>query len=451
MFWVFSQSCLSAVVLIAGWAPHLVKLSEEPSTRVPSCTQVREQRIYFRSSLIVVQIAFSLALLGGAALFLTSLRSLLQEATGFDTAHTVFVSPDLFNAGVSRDRMPGAYSTLLQEARRLPGVRAAAWTMYIPFTGALQTFTIELPSHPEATLNERMVYSHQVTDGYFAAAGIPLVAGRDFSPRGSGGPKGAIVSENLAHKFFGSPQAALGQRLKPGNLDWSQIVGVAADAKFQNIREPNPGLRSTPSYWEQQTTLGMALALNYSGPREPVVSALRVLSEKEAGRMPFARVSTLPENITSSVATERALTALLSAFAVFALVIAATGLAGLLSYTVQVKRREIGIRIALGATPGLIAGQLHRYCLRLAVVGIAFGGLLSFWLCYDARSKRSSSFRNDAADGGNLAVWPVLSSCFMRCCCQRDSRAAALSETQILCGVFGWIELSGLESRLLVS
>jgi len=424
----FLAVVLSAVVLIAGWAPawSAVRGAIDEGTKLYASSRAAT---YFRSSLIVVQIAFSLALLGGAALFLTSLRSLLQEATGFDTAHTVFVSPDLFNAGVSRDRMPGAYSTLLQEARRLPGVRAAAWTMYIPFTGALQTFTIELPSHPEATLNERMVYSHQVTDGYFAAAGIPLVAGRDFSPRGSGGPKGAIVSENLAHKFFGSPQAALGQRLKPGNLDWTEIVGVAADAKFQNIREPNPPTIYT-SYWEQQTTLGMALALNYSGPREAVVSALRVLFEKEAGRMPFTWVSTLSENITSSVATERALTALLSAFAVFALVIAATGLAGLLSYTVQVKRREIGIRIALGATPGLIAGRLQRYSLRLAFAGIAFGGLLSFWL---RRAIETYLFRTAA---GDWVVWLSVCSLILLCAVAASAiparRAAKLDPMQVL-------------------
>jgi putative ABC transport system permease protein len=362
-------------------------------------------------------------------LLLASLQSLFREATGFDTAHTVFVSPDLFNAGISRERMPGAYATLLQQARRLPGVRGAAWTWYVPFTGALQTLTIELPSHPEATLNERMVYAHQVTDGYFAAAGILLIAGHDFAPRGSGGPKGAIVSENLAVKFFGSPQAALGQRLKPGNLDWTQIVGVAADAKFQNIREPDP-LTVYTSYWEQQTTLGMALVLNYSGPREPLVSALRVLFEKEAGRVPFTQVSSLPENIASSVATERALTALLSAFAVFAVMIAVTGLAGLLSYTVQVRRREIGIRIALGATPALIAGQLQRYSLGLAFVGIAFGGLLCFWL---RRAIETYLFRIDA---GDWVVWLSVCSLILLCAVGASAiparRAAKLDPMQVL-------------------
>ena len=424
----FLAVVLSAVVLIAGWAPawSAVRGAIHEGTKQHASSRAAT---YFRGSLIIVQIAFSLALLGGAGLFLTSLQSLLREATGFDTAHAVFVTPDLFNAGISSERMPRAYATLLDEARRLPGVRAVAWTMYIPLTGALQSFTIELPSHPEATLNERMVFSHEVTDGYFAAAGIPLVAGHDFAPRGAGGPKGSIVSENLALRFFGSPEAALGQRLKPGNQDWTQIVGVAADAKFQNVREPNP-LTVYTSYWDQQTTLGMTLVVNYSASREPLLSALRVLFEREAGRLPFTQVRTLPENIASSVVTERVVAALLSAFAVFALVIAATGLAGLLSYTVQVKRREIGIRIALGATPGLIAGQLQRYSLGLAFVGIAFGGLLSFWL---RRAIETYLFRTDA---GDWVVWLSVCSLILLCAVGASAiparRAAKLDPMQVL-------------------
>jgi predicted permease len=373
----FLAIALSAVVLITGWAPAWAAV--RGAIHEGAKQHASSKGTYFRSGLIVIQIAFSLMLLGGAGLLLASLHSLLRESTGFDTAHTMFVTPDLLNAGITADRMPGSYAKLLEEARRLPGIRAAAWTMHTPLTGALQAFTIELPSHPEAPVQARMVFAHQVTDGYFAAAGIPLVAGHDFPPQGRSGPKGAIVSENLALKFFGSAGAALGQRLKPGRLDWTEIIGVAADAKFQNVREPSPPTVYT-SYWDQQTSLGMTLVVNHNGGQEPLVSALRVLLEEEAGRVPFLRVRTLPENISSSVATERTLSGLLSAFAVFALVIAATGIAGLLSYAVQVKRREIGIRLALGATPAMISIELQRYGLLLAASGLALGGLFSFWL-----------------------------------------------------------------------
>jgi putative ABC transport system permease protein len=388
---------LGAVVLIAGWIPawSAVRGAIHEGTKQQASSK---PATYFRSSLIVIQIALSLALLGGAGLLLVSLRSLLGEATGFDTAHTVFLTPDLFNAGISREKMPASYATLLEETRRLPGVRSAAWTMHMPLSGGLQAYTIQVPSRPALSLKERFVFGHQVTDGYFAAAGIPLIAGHDLPPRGSSAPKGSVVSENLARRIFGSPQTALGQRLKPGGLDWTEIVGVASDAKFQNIKEPNP-LTVYTSYWDQRTALGMTLLVNYASRPEPLIAALRLLFQKEAGRVPFLHVRTISENIWSSVATERILTSLLVAFAAFALVISATGIAGLLSYAVQLRRREIAIRIALGATPALIAGQLQRYGLGLAAGGMLLGGLLSFWL---RRAIVAFLFRVDAS---NWAIW----------------------------------------------
>ena len=374
----FAVAVLTGVVLIAGcvpaWSAVRGAINEATKQRATSRLTTR-----VRSGLVIVQIGLSLALLGGAGLLIASMRSVFREATGLDAAHAVFITPDLFNAGVSRERMPQAYATVLDETRRLPGVRAAAWTMHVPLTGGLQAFTIELPGRPSVAAQERMVFAHQVTDGYFSAAGIPLIAGHDFPPRGSLGPKGAIVSKNLAIKFFGSAEAALGQRLKPGSLDWTEIIGVAADAKFQDVREANPPTVYT-SYWDQKTTLGMTLVVNHTGPADPLISAARVLLRRQSGRTPFTQVATVTGNISASLATERLLTSLLTAFAAFALSISATGIVGLLGYTVQLKRREIGVRVALGATPGMMAAEIGRHALLLVLLGLALGATLSWWL-----------------------------------------------------------------------
>ncbi|MBI4874059.1 MAG: ABC transporter permease [Acidobacteria bacterium] len=403
----FLTLVLAAVVLVAGWVPAWSAVRGE----IHQGTQQRTNSklvARLRGGLVVVQIAFSLTLLGGAGLLLVSLESLLREPTGFNSAQTVFLAPDLVSAGVGRERMPAAYGSLLEEARRQPGVRAAAWTLHMPLTGGLQAFTIEFPGHQAVPLADRMVFSHQVTDGYFDSLGIPLVAGHDFPPRGSAGPKSSIVSENLARKFFGNPEAALGQPLKPGSLDWTRIVGVASDAKFQHVREPNP-LTVYTSYWDQRTTLGMTLVVRHGGSREALLSGLQAGFKREAGRMPFTRVRTIGENVASLVATERILTALLSGFALFALLISATGIAGLLGYAVQLRRREIGIRIALGATPSLITRQFQKYALGLALAGLALGGLLSFWL---RRAVDVYLFRVGAA---NFAVWLSVSALVLLC------------------------------------
>ncbi|MBI4908669.1 MAG: ABC transporter permease [Acidobacteria bacterium] len=392
----FAACLLVVVVVVAGWAPAwsvagsaIHSTSKRHGTRETS---------WLRSGLVVVQIALTLVMLGGAGLLTVSLRSLLGESTGFDTANSLFVTPDLFNAGVHREKMPEVYERILNETRRLPGVRSAGWTLHMPLTGGLQAFTVELPGRPDLPPKERFVFSHQVTDGYFAAAGVPLLAGRDFARRGANGPAGSIVSRNFALRFFGTVEKAIGQRMKPGNLGWTEIIGVAADAKFSNVKEPEPYTVYT-SYWDQKTALGMTLVANHEGRREPLVSALRTLLETVAARKPFLRVRTLPENISNSVAMEKLLASVLSSFAGFALVISVTGIAGMLSYLVQLKRREIGIRLALGATPERVARREWRYGLALTAAGLLLGGVLSYWL----RTALSSFLFH--VEAGTWTVW----------------------------------------------
>lgn len=403
----FAVAVLAAVVLIAGGVPAWSAVRGEIHAAVKQrATSRLAARI--RSGLVVVQIGVSLALLGGSGLLIASLRSVFREATGFDAAHTVFITPDLFNAGLGRERMPQAYANVLDEMRRLPGVRGAAWTMHVPLTGGLQAFTIELPDSPGVPARERMAFAHQVTDGYFAAGGIPIIAGKDFPPRGSASPKGSIVSRNLAVKFFGSAEAALGRRLKPGGLDWTEIIGVAADAKFQDVREPAPPTVYT-SYWDQKTTLGMTLVINHTGPANPLVSAANALFRRQCGRTPFTKVATLAGNISQTLATERLLTGLLTAFAVFALLISATGIAGLLGYTVELKRREIGVRVALGATPRTIAAGIERHAMLLVLPGLALGAALGWPL------RRAIEAHLYGVRAGDPAVW--IAACALTLLC----------------------------------
>lgn len=424
----FAVTILGAVVLIAGcipaWSAVRGAISEHTRQRT-----VSRMATSVRSGLIVVQIAVSLALLAGAGLLIASMRSVFREATGFDTAHTLFIEPDLFNAGVTRERMPLAYQSILDEARRLPGVSSAAWTMHPPLTGALEAFSIELPGRASVPPRERMVFSHQVTDGYFAAMGIPIVTGRDFPPRSAPGAKASIVSRNLAVKFFGSPEAAIGQRLKPGSLDWTEIIGVAGDAKFQDVREPDPPTVYT-SYWDQRTTLGMTLVINHSGAAEPLATAVGTLARREAGRTPFTRITTLRENIAATLAIARLLTGLLTAFAAFALLISATGIVGLLSYTVQLKRRDIGVRIALGATPSAIAREIQRQGMLLAAAGLLLGAALSWPL---RRVIEAHLYRITPADP---VVWIAVSALVLACAVAASAiparRAARLDPMSVL-------------------
>jgi predicted permease len=403
----FLASVLIVVVLVAGWAPAW------SASKTPIYTGAKEQAgsrstMRLRGGLIILQIALTLTLLGGAGLLLASLRALLREPTGFGSAHSVFVTPDLFNAGVSREGMPRAYADILEETRRQPGVTAAAWTQYVPLTGSLSAFTIQVQGRADLPENQRMVFSHQVTDGYFAAAGIPLRLGRDFPAFGSNGGVTCIVSENLARKFFGSAGAVLGKHITGGSLKNAEIIGVAADSRYQHIREASPPTVYS-SYWDEKKTLGMTLVVNSRGPREALMAALQAMFRRTAGRLPFIKSTTIDENVRGSVLKERMLSVLLTGFALFALMISATGIAGLLSYAVQLRRQEIGIRLALGATPAMIWRQFQRYGLVFGICGLTLGGVLSFWL----RSAIDAwLFKTAAADG---IVWLSAAALLLVC------------------------------------
>jgi predicted permease len=380
------------VVLVAGLVPAL------------SASRVRLQQVLKRQTgasrawgarrvLIVLQTALSLALLAGAGLMIASLQRLMTEATGFQAGNTLFATPDLLNAGIDRERQPRACLNLLSEVRALPNVIAAAWTRTIPLSGGLSSSTVDVQERPDLDQDQRWVFVHLVTDGYFSTLGIPLLAGSDLPPAESGRDNVCVVSQKLAEKFFGSPQQALGGHLKGGGHEWAEVVGVVADAKYENIREAPPPTVYFPLRG------GPNLAVRYAGPQETLITSLHHIFEREAGRLPYTQIQTVKSTVAESLGAQRLLTWLLGGFALFALLITATGLSGLLSYAVEQRRKELGIRMALGATPARIRRDIQGQGLGLTFAGLLAGAALSYAL---RRSLDAYLFGVAPTD---LAVW----------------------------------------------
>ncbi len=365
---------LGTVMGLAGWLPATSALAQVSQQRTASRAQTR-----LRSGLVVLQFALTLTLLGGASLMLISLRSLLETPTGLNRNQTLYFLPDFINAQISKERIPQIQANLLDQLRKQPGIESAAWTVNIPLAGSLQMSSIEMPTHPNLSGNESLTAVHHITDGYFAAMGVALIAGQDFPARGQQGLKQAIVTESFARRYFKTPQAALNQRLRFNQGDWLSIAGVVADAKYTHVRDAAPPTIYT-NYWDSQTARGMSLIVHHSGPAAPIRELVNTSIASEAGCRPYLKVSSPEEILHSLLATDRTLAILLACFAAFALVISATGIAGLLGYTVQLRRKEIGIRLALGATGKNIRLQILRFALSLAVPGIALGAILSYSL-----------------------------------------------------------------------
>ncbi|MBL8227128.1 MAG: ABC transporter permease [Bryobacterales bacterium] len=373
----FLAATLAAVVLVAGLVPAFSAARVDPQQVLRGSTGA-SRALPLRRVLIVLQTALSLTLLCGAGLMLASLNRLTRESAGFETANTFFAFPDLFNAGIPRERTARAYESLLSAMRATPGIEAVAWTRSVPLGGGFSMFTVEVPGRKDLDPKQRSVFWHSVSEGYFAAAGLPMLAGSDLPPKQAAQRNVAILSENAARRFFGSASAAIGQRLKPGNMDWMEIIGVVADAKYHSVREAPP-LTLYLSCWRDAAP-GMTLAVRHRGPREPALSALQSVLRQEAGRMPYLEVRTMEGNIAEALTMERLVTWVLAGFAVFAMLICATGLAGLLAYLVEQRRKELGIRLALGAEPSRIRRDIQWQGLVLTLMGLSAGAVLSYAL-----------------------------------------------------------------------
>lgn len=400
----FLTGVLVAVVLAAGWTPAWMASRSSASVVVRQQAGER-QSVRLRAGLIVVQTALSFLLLGGAALMLATLRTLLGEVTGFDSRSTVLLTPDLHNAGLGRQDQGRAYRNILQEARLQPAVSGAAWTLIVPLTGALRMYSIDVPGSMQLTPRDRMVFVHQVSDGYFAAMGIPMRAGADLPGEESGRKDLCVVSETLARRYFGSASEAIGQVLTLSSAKRRlTVTGVAADSKYNNIREPSPATLYIPYWTDDPPAPGMTLALRHAGGPGPVIGAMEGLFRREAGRMPFVKTATIEGNLRESIRTERLIAVLLSGFAVFAVLIAAVGIGGLLSYSVVQRRREIGIRLAIGEQPSLVARRVWAGGLWMALCGILVGAALAYAL------RRVLDAYLFQVHSGDPAVWAAVAA-----------------------------------------
>ena len=372
---------LAAVTLVAGLGPALQAGRAQPQTALKHAAgSAAPGALRVRAALIVLQTALSLTLAASAGMMLASLRGLMDEDTGLDQRRSVFLSPDLLNAGISRERMAHAYENILGQMRAQPEIEAAGLTNTIPLSGSLTSYSVDVEGRADLQVAQRDVFSMLVSEGYLASAGIAIRAGSDLQPFTSARPHVAVISETAARRFFGSPEASIGRRLRPAKeQEWLEIVGVAADSKYHNVREPHPPAMYRP-YWSSHVRPGWSFAVRRrerAGTSAAITAATRVL-EREAGRRPFIEVRTIEGLLAGMVATERLLAWLLTAMAGLALLISATGLAGLLSYLVEQRRKEFGIRLALGATAPHVRGLIIRYGLLLTGTGVALGAVLSY-------------------------------------------------------------------------
>jgi predicted permease len=346
---------------------------------------VAGRRSMLARSLLVVQVALSLVLLVGAGLFLRTLTNLRRVDVGFDPHNLLLVRLTPATSGYDQPHAVELFRTLIDRLGGIPGVRAAALSQPALLSGSVSSTDIFLDGDTSAgrtsdigAPGRERDQSHSINrlvvwPGYFRLLGIPLVMGRDLTEHDDhSSTRVTIINETAARTFFPN-QNPIGKRFTttPGGKDSIEIVGVVRDAKYDSVREPAP-----PTMYDSfiQTPRASAfLTLRTEGLPSAIAPAVRQTIHDAAPNLPIVTITTQMESIERRFRQERLFAQAYALFGGIALLLAAVGLFGLMSYNVARRTPELGIRMALGAQRGRVLGMVMMESMLLVAIGVIAG------------------------------------------------------------------------------
>ena len=337
-------------------------------------------RLKLRSTLMVTEIALALVLLVSAGLLLRSVQHLMHEDIGADPRNVIAGTVTLPETKYpDSTRQAAAFAALIERVRAIPNVREASLASDLPVTTSWQS-GVTFEALPAVEAGREPLFNFVVADpGWLSTMRIRLLVGRDIAATDvAEAPPVMVISQGIANRI-GGPAKAIGQRVKRGpatsSNPWITIVGVANDTK-----DDGPGLQSRGTIYlpfAQNPTNSLWLAARTSGPASAVVPALREALAGVDPDVPLANVQTIEELLSDSIAQPRFSMLMLGIFATIALLLAAIGIYGVISYSVAQRTHEIGVRMALGARQVDVVRMVARQVLVMAGIGIAIGGALA--------------------------------------------------------------------------
>jgi predicted permease len=377
---VFAFAAAMALIttLLFGLAPALQLVRAAPSTtlRVSGAAHDTRAKRRFGKALVAVQVAFSLLLLSTGALFLSHLWNLEHKDLGFRRDHVLLVTLDSQNSKETPAKRASDYQQILAGLKHIPGVVNASLCAPTPLSGAGASGFAAVEGFAERPSDRRYIGISWIAPQYFATLGSPLLAGRDFAPQDQQHPRVAIINQTMAHQYLANADP-IGKRVTLSHVTMDpdaktyEIIGVVADSHYSEIAEPAQSSIYLPAFHDGVVT-GENFALRTSVNPENVISSVRIIVQRN-GNIPIFRTITLTDQIDSSIVLERLIATLSGFFAALGALLVGIGIYGLLAYTVARRTKEIGLRMALGATAARISRMIIFDSAGIVFVGFLIG------------------------------------------------------------------------------
>ena len=384
---MFDGNVVATILILAVAASAICgALPAWRSSRVPAADVLKDEAAsvsggahhrHLLNGLVVAQIALSLALLVIAGLFLRTLRSISQANPGFEQSHVLTASVGLGIAGYSQADTMAIRHQILDRVAALPGVTAASLTDWVPFNYNRKTANAYPEGYVPQPHESLEVRRAEISAGYFATLEMSMVEGRDFTIADTETAPRVVILDQTAANHYWPHQDPLGKRLEVWGYPFT-VVGVVKNVKHQRMNEPLEPIIYF-SYF-QEADSETVIQVQTSGDPESAVPALERAVHQINSRLPVFDVRPLSETTQISALFPRIEAMFATIFAVLALVLATTGIYGVVAYRTQLRTQEIGIRVALGASRADVLRLVLYQGLRLTAAGLAIGLSVSFVL-----------------------------------------------------------------------
>ena len=387
---LFAFALTIATGAIFSSAPAWAMSRTDPVDALRGAGRGGSQRSFVpRRALVVIQVALSMVLLTGAGLLTESLRRLEQQPLGFEPGNrmVIRISPPPLTG--EPDRLAAVYDRMVERLEGIPGVERATYAMYSPMEGNNWSGRIAIAGRtvdPERPDNSSW---NRVGPRYFETIGTRLVRGRLFDARDTpAGARVAVVNEAFGRRFFENGDA-IGQRVGLGRADRAndyEIVGVVADVKYTGVAQPTRPMVFFPlmqlvdygddagaASVQTRSLAAGAVILQMAAPVTGLEGAVRQAFASAHPDLSVVRMSTMDEQVAGNFGMNRLLARLTAAYGLLALALATLGVYGVTAYGVTQRRREIGIRMALGANAARVTREVLRGALGQTLVGLVIG------------------------------------------------------------------------------